>query len=116
MATLFRAAGVALSLCAGVMIYAYILDVEYVGPEKHYEMEKAAHELSNPPGTSEFPSFDEWSATQTDRESNFQAYLDALAAKVAVDAADTLDWTREVKKDASEPMSDFEWRARYGND
>ena len=41
-------------------IYAFHLDFEYVGPEHHYEIEKAAFERNNDNWYKEFPSLLDW--------------------------------------------------------
>lgn len=109
-------AAVFLSILLVKVSYAYVADFEYISPEKRYEMDRSNYNHSDHGFLGDFPTFAEWMTQQQVAEDRLHDYLSQLASQIGQECAQTFDPSYVPKDDPSKPMSDFEWRAKYGND
>jgi hypothetical protein len=98
---------------AGGILCAYVYDVEYVSPEKRYQMDRYEYDRRNPAGIVDFPSFQEWVKEEAHKEARLEDYISVLTQKIGEGAADTFDWTRDNKSSNQETWQD---RTSQGRD
>ena len=86
-------------LLAGVMAFSYVYDIEYIGGEKRYEMDKADWKRDHPLDGQVYMSYNEWEERNERREERMWDYIGEECAAC---------WDSRYDRDYNEPNRDHE--------